>query len=225
MDVWEVPGSSRSDLDRWLLMDAGPKSATEIGLPTRVDVTVPESACQAKSELPRGHYVSVAPGVVGSVFSRRPGQRRRRRFGSCPPGSVVVATGSCNRSCLARLLPTHSFARDRPRDPRAAPPGQARQTRTYLVRIPRRPSHSIQRVVQAGPNPEGSEPPHPRSHPSWPGREGSRGAGGSSDRTTGPTFRWSARLRQRPIEPRAALRPPPAPGTRRTSSAGSACAR
>ena len=34
---------------------------------------------------------------------------------SSGPVSVVVAPGSCNRSCPTRLLPTHSFARCRPR--------------------------------------------------------------------------------------------------------------
>src|SRR6516164_224826 len=37
--------------------------------------------------------------------------------------AVAVATGSCHRSLLTRLLPTHSFAGYRSRDSRAALPG------------------------------------------------------------------------------------------------------
>src|SRR5262245_7175393 len=48
----------------------------------------------------------------------------------------------------ARLLPTHSFARYRSREPGAARPGNGPgPMRTYLVRIPHRKGHSIQSNV------------------------------------------------------------------------------
>jgi hypothetical protein len=61
--------------------------------------------------------------------------------------SVVVAAGSCNRSCQKRLLPTHSFAKYRSRLPGAALPALSWQMQIYLVRIPRRKGHSLHSVV------------------------------------------------------------------------------
>ena len=143
--------------------------------------------------------------------------RRRVRLSSLREAATVLFSRGCSRP-----IPSRGTAGG---NPPAARPGRARPTRTNLVRIPRRPSHSIQSIVRPSPDP-GVGAPHPRSHPSWPGREGSRGAGGSSDRTTGPTVYWSLpSLRRRRCNPGAALRPPLTPGTRRMSSACSACAR
>src|SRR6266567_1206087 len=48
--------------------------------------------------------------------------------------------------------------------------------RTYLVRIPRRKGHSIQRDVPPGLGHCWPRPTHPRSDSSWPQREGSQAA-------------------------------------------------
>jgi hypothetical protein len=158
--------------------------------------TVPERVCQAEA-----------------VFLRVAAYRQRQAYVPCSSSSsvamnrvlpvvtfsgfvpVVVATGSCNRSFLARLLPTHSFARYRSRVSRAALPGSGpRQMRTYLVRIPHRQGHSIQSDVLlasaiAGPN--------RRIH--GPTRVGPNGRDlelphGNSDRTTGPKLGSSSLL-------------------------------
>src|ERR1700745_3178461 len=50
--------------------------------------------------------------------------------------------------------------------------------RTYLVRIPHRKGPSIHRAVLPTPGQCGPGPPHPRSEPSWPQREGSQVARG-----------------------------------------------
>ncbi len=93
--------------------------------------------------------------------------------------SVVVATGSCNRSFPARLLPTHSFARYRSRGAVSSSAGSSvRQTRNYLVRIPPCKGHSIQSVVRLAFPPCGWKPPHPGPDSSWPPREGSQVAPG-----------------------------------------------
>jgi hypothetical protein len=63
--------------------------------------------------------------------------------------SVVVAAGSCDRSCLVRLLPNHSFARYHPRCSESSS-ASSWQTQIYLMRIPLRKGHSIQSIVQAG---------------------------------------------------------------------------
>ena len=143
---------------------------------------------------------------------------------SWPPGSVVVAAGSCNRSCLARLLPTHSFARDRPRSPRAVRPGVARPTRISLGAnsLPAPPLHSKHRAAE--PEPEGRGPASTvPSELAWPG--------GTSRRQTAARVEQPDR-RSLACPPslaghggRATVMWPLAPGTRRTSCACSACAR
>ena len=72
--------------------------------------------------------------------------------------------------------------------------GLARRTRIYRVRIPRREGHSIHRVVSPAPGPCRRRQPHPRTHPSWPQRQGSRAAVGDPDRTTGANLRPSSLL-------------------------------
>ena len=63
------------------------------------------------------------------------------------------------------------------------------QTLIYLVRIPRRKGHSIQRDVWLACTISWRKSPHPRWHSSWPKREGSRVASSNSDRTTGSNLR------------------------------------
>src|SRR5262249_57379222 len=105
--------------------------------------------------------------------------------------SVVVATGSCNRSFQRRLLPTHSFARYRSRETRAALPGNGPgQMRTYLVRIPHRQDHSIQSNVLLASTLAGPKPPHPRSDSRWPKREASQVAPGQLRPNNRPEARF-----------------------------------
>src|SRR5580692_8004103 len=82
--------------------------------------TVPERAVESKMI-----FFGVGPGLVrsGSAWRNRLfllGRWSHKRMQSSLAFflgfvSVVVATGSCNRSCPTRLLPNHSFARYRSR--------------------------------------------------------------------------------------------------------------
>jgi hypothetical protein len=131
--------------------------------------------------VPPGISATVAPGV-SAVFFWFLGRGQSRVLPAvCFGGfvSVVVATGSCDRSLPTRLLPTPSFARYRSQVLCAARPGKGSgQMRTYLVRIPHRQGHALQRDVLLAWAIVGPKPPHPRSDSSWPKREGSRVAPG-----------------------------------------------
>jgi hypothetical protein len=179
----------------------GESRATRPGHPARPadgslaapgDETVPESAGEVKGVFRRvltDPYGAVAGGELGSILltSGDPRFVGGRRSG--PPGSVVVATGSGNRSGLARLLPTHSFARDRPRLPRAVRPGRARPTRTRLG-ANSSPAEATPLKASCGRAP--TRRPGPRIHGfirvGLAGRE-LEGPNVSSGRTTGPPVR------------------------------------
>jgi len=60
--------------------------------------------------------------------------------------------------------------------------------RIYLVRIPRRKGHSIQRDVLPGSDHFWLKLPHPRSDSSWPDGRDLKLRYGNSDRTTGPNL-------------------------------------
>jgi len=74
-----------------------------------------------------------------------------RILGSSRLVPVVVATGSCNRSFQKAIAPD-TFLREVLLAITASSSAcnRLRQMRIYLVRIPRRKGHSIQRVVQPG---------------------------------------------------------------------------
>ena len=87
--------------------------------------------------------------------------------------SVVVAAGSCDRSCRPRLLPTHSFARYRWRLSSAALHSGCRRVHIWCEFLAERatPSNGVVRLARAA-----LQSPHLRLHSSWPKREGSRSA-------------------------------------------------
>jgi hypothetical protein len=93
--------------------------------------------------------------------------------------SVVVATGSCNRSFQRRLLPTHSFARYRSRESRVVLPDKLTRADADVSSAnssPQGPLHPERRA--AGFGHRWPQPSHPRSATSWPQREGSQVATG-----------------------------------------------
>jgi hypothetical protein len=63
--------------------------------------------------------------------------------------SAVVAAGSCDRSFQCAIAP-NTFLREVPLTVSVSSSARLWQTLIYLVRIPRRKGHSIQRVVLAG---------------------------------------------------------------------------
>ena len=100
--------------------------------------------------------------------------------------SVVVAAGSCNRSCqgdCSRHIPSRGTAHD----------GREQLCLDFVMAdadlslcgIPRRKGHSNHSVVRPGFGHCRPKPPYPRTMSSWPKREGSQIASGNSDRTTG----------------------------------------
>jgi hypothetical protein len=114
--------------------------------------TIPERVCQAEAVSLRVFCVPVVQGVVGCFSSVR-GLFHRGPFSVLLFSgfvSVVVATGSCDRSLLTRLLPTHSFARYSSQSTVSSSAWHARQMRIYLMRIPHRKGHSIQSIVRPG---------------------------------------------------------------------------
>jgi hypothetical protein len=98
------------------------------------------------------------------------------------------------QSFFADAIAPNTFLREVPLTRAVSSSAVQRQMQIYLMRIPRRKGHSIQRVVQPGLDHFWRKPPHPRSPSSWPKREGSQVATGNSDRTTGPNLGSSCLL-------------------------------
>jgi hypothetical protein len=82
------------------------------------------------------------------------------------------------QSFFSDAIAPNTFLREVPLTLAVSSSAVQRQTRIYLVRIPHRKGHSIQRDVLPGFDPCGRKPPHPRSDSSWPKREGSQVATG-----------------------------------------------